>query len=212
MKLLGSITVLLMAVTLFGCPTMRPNNLVRPEIIKAEDTYTHAASGMIFPLTIGDFKRSKVIRYDAEGLDMSAGYDSATAAGPLSATVYVYPAQSLVSIESPPDVIVAARNRLAQNEFEARKREIMQFRPGVVMIEERDVSLQQGNTSYSGRMATFEYQEMFAGQRQLLHSHLYVYCYVGGKWVIKYRFTHPRFFDATKEMNEFMKNLSWTLI
>jgi uncharacterized protein YigA (DUF484 family) len=88
----------------------------------------------------------------------------------------------------------------------------MHFRPGVILIQERKVSLQQGTATYLGRMATFEYEEVFTGQRQLLRSHLYLFCFVGDKWVIKYRFTHPRFFDATKELDEFMKNLSWTLI
>ena len=200
-----------MAAVLFGCSTMRPKHLARPEVISAEGNFTHAASGMTFPHSVGDFQRSKVLRYDTENLDMSAGYDLITVMGSVAATIYVYPAPSLISIGSPPNVVAAARDRLAQNEFEARKREVMHFRPGALLIEEREVSLQQGNATYLGKMATFEYEEVFAGQRQLLRSHLYFFCFAGGKWVIKYRFTHPRFFDATKEIDEFMKNLLWTL-
>lgn len=211
MKVLKYVIVLLVVMALSGCPAMRPKHLAQPEVIKSEDTYTHVASGMTFPLSVGDFHRSKVIRYDTEILDMSAGYDLVTVTGSVAATVYVYPAPSLISIGSPPNVVAAARDRLAQNEFAARKREVMQYRPGAILIQEKEVSLQQNNAANVGKMATFEYEEVFAGQRQLLRSHLYLFCFAGGKWVIKYRFTHPRFHDATKEIDEFMKNLFWTL-
>lgn len=211
MKTFRYIITLLIAMALFGCPTMRPRYLAQPEVIKAEGTYTHAASGMIFPSRVGNFWRSNVIRYDTEGLDLSAGYDLVTIAGSIAATVYVYPAPSLISIGSPPNVVAAARTRQAQNEFEARKREIMRFRPGVILVQEGETTLQQSNATYSGKMATFEYEEVFAGRRQLLRSHLYLFCFAGGKWVIKYRFTHPRFFDGTREIDEFMRNLPWTL-
>lgn len=211
MKVLKYVIVLLVVVALSGCPAMRPKHLARPEAIQSESTYTHTASGMTFPLSVGNFHRSKIIRYDVEGLDMSAGYDLATVAGYLSVTVYVYPAPSLISIGSPPNVIAAARNRLAEDEFAARKLEIMQYRPGVILIQEREVSLRQGNAENLGKMATFEYEEDFAGQRQLLRSHLYLFCFAGDKWTIKYRFTHSRFFDPTQEIEKFMTNLSWTL-
>jgi hypothetical protein len=212
MKVFSCIIALLIAAVLFGCPTTRLKHLARPEVFKADGDYTHAASGMTFPPRVGNFKRNNLIHYDTKNLDMSAGYELVTVTGTVAATVYVYPAPSLIFIGSPPHVVAAARDLSAQNEFDARKREVMHFRPGVILIQERKVSLQQGTATYLGRMATFEYEEVFTGQRQLLRSHLYLFCFVGDKWVIKYRFTHPRFFDATKELDEFMKNLSWTLI
>jgi hypothetical protein len=190
---------------------MRPRHFAQPEVIAAQGMYTHTASGMLFPANVGAFQRSKILRYDTKDLDMSAGYDLASMAGSVAATVYVYPAPSLVSIGSPPDVVAAARENLSKNEFEARKREILNFRPGAILVKEMDVSLQQGNTLYSGKMATFEYMEVFGGLRQPLRSHLYLFCYAGSKWVIKYRFTHPTDYDASKDIDDFMKNWHWTL-
>lgn len=211
-KALRCVLIVLMSLPLLACPTMRPTYLAQPEVIKAEGLYIHTASGMAFPSKVGNFQRGAVRRYDAEGLDVSAGYDLITPSGAVAATVYVYPAPSLVSIGSPPEVVASARARLSQNEFETRKQEILHVHPGARLIQEREVSMPWGSMTYSGRMATFEFEDFFAGQRQVLRSHVYLFSYVGEKWTIKYRFTHPKSFDATKEIEGFMQSLSWTLI
>ncbi len=60
-------------------------------------------------------------------------------------------------------------------------------------------------------MAAFEYDDLFAGARLPLHSELYVFCYVGGKWAFEYRFTSPRNFAATEAIAAFMMKLPWTV-
>ena len=35
------------------------------------------------------------------------------------------------------------------------------------------------------------------------------FCYVGGKWTVKYRFTHPKSEDADREIQEFIQKWSW---
>lgn len=60
-------------------------------------------------------------------------------------------------------------------------------------------------------MATFEYDDLFAGQQQALRSELYVFCYVGEKWAFEYRFTSPKSVDATATISAFMAALPWTV-
>jgi hypothetical protein len=166
---------------------------------------------MIFPPTVGAFQRVALSRYDSQGLDVSAGYNLPAFAGGIAATVYVYPAPSLVSIGSPPGVVASARATLCQSEFERGKREVLGAHAGGRLLGEKDVVLLQGGTNFSGRAATFEYDGLFAGQHQPVSSELYVFCYIGGSWTIKYRFTYARTFDATEAISAFMRTLSWTI-
>ena len=127
-KKLKYVLVMLTSLPLLGCPTMQPKYLLKPEIIKAEGSYAHTASGMTFPLRIGNFQRVTVLRYDVEGLDMSAEYYLFTLSGAVDATVYVYPSPAIVSICSPPEAVELARDRLSQTEFEAVKQVILRCR------------------------------------------------------------------------------------
>jgi hypothetical protein len=68
-----------------------------------------------------------------------------------------------------------------------------------------------GGAQVPGEMAAFEYDDVFGGQRQGLHSELYVFCYVGGKWAFEYRFTSPKSLDTSGTISTFMANLPWTV-
>jgi len=210
MKACKLILIALVSLPLLGCP-MKPKYLTQPEVIKAEGTYTHTSSGMTFPPRVGDFQRGTVLRYDTEGLDESVGYNLVVPFGAVASTVYVYPAPPLISIGSPPAVVATARAMLSQGEFEKRKKEILLSHPGARLIHEKSVSLPQGSVTYSGKMATLEFEDVLAGRRQALRSDLYLFCYVDGKWAIKYRFTYPRDLDVAKEIEAFMQNLRWTV-
>jgi hypothetical protein len=159
---------------------------------------------MTFPLAVEGFRRSIVQRYDQEGLDVSAGYDLYDPSHKVAATVYVYPAPSLVSVGSPPEVVETAHTRLAKNEFEARKQEILQSHPGSRLIEESDVLISHGAAKV-GKKATFEYNGLFASQHQNLKSHLYMFNF--GRWALKYRITYPQSFDATKDVEVLLKGV-----
>lgn len=71
--------------------------------------------------------------------------------------------------------------------------------------------MSQGRTTYSGRMAAYEFEDFFAGKRQTVRSEVYLFSYVGGTWMIKYRFTCPKSFDGLKQIEAFMHSLQWTL-
>jgi hypothetical protein len=203
--------IALALLSLVSCKSPQGTYLAQPEAMQAEGFYLHPASGMAFPLAVGSFQRVNLTRYDAEGLDVSAGYNLLTAGAGIAATVYVYPSPPLVSIGSPNDVVASARATLCKNEFEARKREIVVAHPGAKLVRESDAPLPQGGPPNPGKMAAFDYEEVFAGQQQPLHSELYVFCYIGGKWTVKYRFTSPKSFDATDAISDFMARLRWTI-
>ena len=205
-----ALLLLPLSILLIGCPA-RPRPLGQPQAILADGAYVHEKSGMTFPIAVGDFQRAQIQRYDQEGLDISAGYNLFDSSRQIIVTVYVYPAPSLVSIGSPPETVASAQSFLAKNEFEARKREITQPRPGARHIEDTEISIPIGGTVHVGRMATFEYEEKFAGKQQTLKSHLCMFNYVGGKWALKYRITYPKHLEVTREIDTVLQGVPWNV-
>lgn len=206
-----TITVVMMSFLLTGCLTMSPSSLSVPGNIEVAGSYIHKPSGMMFPKTINDFQRVDVYQYDKEGLDVSVGYNLFAPPRTIVATMYVYPAPKVVSIGSPPSVIAVAQDIAAKGEFESRKQEIMIAHPGAIIIEEKDVSLVQAGKTQLGKMATFQYEDVFLNKSQTVEGRVYLFCYVSGNWIIKYRFSYPKSFDATKDIDDFMQGLSWNL-
>jgi hypothetical protein len=44
-----------------------------------------------------------------------------------------------------------------------------------------------------------------------MHSQLYLYCDVAGKWIVKYRFTAATSFASAEPIAGFMRALPWTI-
>ena len=208
-RLLNAFVPVAAAVFLCGCPTMHTHYLAQPERLTVRGAYVHSASKIVMPESVAGFQREAIFRYDADGLDVSAAYNFVTVSHRIAATVYVYPAPSLVSIGSPPDVVAGARAHLTEGEFERRKQEIQHAHPGAALIEQRDTFRTESGQSYPAKLAVFEYEDVFAGSRIPVRSHLYVFCYVGGKWAVEYRFTRPKGEDADREIQGFIQKWSW---
>ncbi len=211
MKLFKILFIFLSSLILFNHSTVHAQYLSTPEVIQRKEVYTHTASGMKFPVRVGEFQRVTLFRYDLQERDVSAGYNLITSLCAIAATIYVYPPPSSVSTGSPPGTLANTRATLSEAEFKTRKQEILNSHPGARLLQEENIKLLQGAKTYSGRMATFEFEGIFGGQDNALLSNLYLFCYVEGEWIIKYRFTYPKNVDASKEIEGFMKSLKWSL-
>jgi hypothetical protein len=208
-KILKFVFPMVAAVFLCGCPTVHPQYLERPKPVAAQGTYVHPASKIVMPENIGDFQRGRIFRYDVAGSDESAGYNLVTPLHNVAATVYVFPAPPLVSIGSPPDMVETARVHLTENEFQDRVQEIELAHPGAVVTDQQDTRQIQGGLLYPGKFAAFEYDDLFGGDRVPLHSYLYLFCFVGDKWAVEYRFTCPEKEDCDKEIQDFIQKWNW---
>jgi hypothetical protein len=175
-----------------------------------ESANIQTASGMTFPLTVGDFRRAEVTRYDAAGTDIGVGYNLGSPTPTVAATVYVYPAP-LSSLGSPPQIVADGRNHLCDGEFARRKAELTRAHPGARLIREGPALPPGVGSRLAGTMAVYEIDEMFDGRRQTLSSQLYVYCHVGRNWAIEYRFTSPKAADTDSAISAFMAALRWTV-
>jgi hypothetical protein len=199
---------LLVAALLCGCQTSGPHYLSKPEIVPAEGNYVHAGSKITLPPTVGGFLRNRVTRYDVDSLDVSAGY-SLISIAPINATTYVYPAPPLASFGSPDSVVAEERAHLTATEFERRKWEIGQVHPGAALVEQHDVVQTKDGRAYPGKRAVFEYQQQSGDVSVTVRSELYVFCFVEGKWAVAYRFTYPKFENASPKIQEFMEKWNW---
>jgi hypothetical protein len=208
-KLSKSVVLAALVLFLCGCPAARVQVATGPETLAVRGTYVHPGSRIWMPERVADFWREAVIRYDANGLDVGAGYNLVTSSHHVAATVYVYPGPSLASIGAAAETVAGAQARLTEAEVERCKQEIQRVHPGARVIEQRDVTLVERGRSDAGKTAVFEYEDQFAGSTIPVRSSLYVFCCVDRKWTVKYRFTHPKVEDAEGEIQEFMENWSW---
>jgi hypothetical protein len=195
------------AAMLAGAPD--PAAAAEPVDVNGAGSYIHSASGMTFPSAVGGFRQVEVRQYDATGKDVGVGYNLVSPEVQVVATVYVYPAPSLISIFSPPEVVADARAHLCQGEFTRRKQEILDAHPRARLIQEGEARPPGGRAP--GHVASYEFESVFGHRLQPVGSQLYVFCYVGGKWAVEYRFTWPRDEAVDSAIAGFMAGLSWTI-
>jgi hypothetical protein len=179
-------------------------------VLRPTGTYTQAASGMIFPESVGDFTRVNVIRYKPDGTDESAGYNRLEQSHEINGTVYVFPSPSVTSFASPANVIAQARARLCDNVFASVQAEVISAHPDAELLEKAEMSLPQGSSI--GHKAIYRVTiANFFGRRQVARSEAYVFCYAGGKWNVEYRFDYPDDYTASAAISVFMHDLPWTI-
>lgn len=206
MKILKSLILVILAVTLFSCRSIHANN---PASLHVSSEYTHVGSETVFPENIGKFQRVQITRFTPDGRDVGIGYNLNNLASPVVATVYIYPAPDLVTIGSSPDVIGTARNLLFQGHLNAVKEEITGAHPDAKLITEDDITVTSDGQPYKGRKVNFEYKFSFSGIQQDSISQLYLF--QKNNWMVKYRFTFPKATSWASEADvmDFLNRMAW---
>lgn len=193
MKYFGAGFISLSMLVLCGCQSTHTRPPPEPITATFRGAYVHAPSMIQMPEAIAGFQRGNITGYDAVGADVSAGYNLVMPNRRVTATVYVYPSAPMT----------------AEQEFERRKQEIQQVHAGATLLDQREFSRKENGQSYSGKMAVFEFEDMFAGARTRLRSRLYLFSYVDGKWTVKYRFTYPKSEEAEDAIDDFIREWRW---
>lgn len=204
------VLAVLLPLSVGGCPAGGPT-ATGPAFTHEGADLRHVASGMSFPSAVGGFQRVSPHIYDIAGRDVSVGYNLVDGDRSIVATVYVYPAPSLMSFGSPDRVVADARARLARGEFERRKTEVTHAHPGAALLQEEPATLSQTPSSIDGWQATFALTSDFAGQNRALQSELFVFCFVGQAWALEYRFTYPQQLSPRAQIDSFIHDLHVTI-
>ncbi|MGN6528077.1 MAG: hypothetical protein ACTHL8_16945 [Burkholderiaceae bacterium] len=110
-----------------------------------------------FPAEVAGYRRGAVVRYAPGLVDYSIAYDRMDAQVQDAVTLYFYPRMN------------DAAAQVAQEEAQ-----VLQSHPGARVLDRRDLPLQRNGATYTARLVTFEFEEVFAGRLQRVSSQLLV--------------------------------------
>ncbi len=166
------------------------------EDLRVEGDWTHSASGMTFPERLGNALRTRIHAYDAEQLDVSAGY-SLRRGGELGfVTLYVYPAT--------PDQDCAAA-------FAEIERNVAQGNADVKLVAEDRWPSPSGRTPDVAYHARFSMTGTLDGKEQPLTSESYLFCPAGSSWLVAARGSWSRSAKLESAFVELLHGLQWPL-
>jgi hypothetical protein len=168
--------------------------------VAAQGPYLHGPARALFPVQVGEFRRSIILQYDQEGKDVSASYDLATPAGRLLITVYIYPA-----IAAPP----AARAGLCDQEFGIVSTALSSQHGDAAPIEQGAALPAEGIEPGFGHRAVYRFASPFDDRVQEIRSEVHLYCYASGDWLVKYRVSAPVAVKTGRPVKAFIRNGPW---
>ena len=169
----------------------------QPQPIDAPGSWVHEAARATFPAQVGELRRVNLFRYDEAATNVSASYALAGTDGRLHLTVYIYPSPTLPG---------ATPEETCRREYEETSRFILNQHAGGERVEEGAAPTAEG---VNGRRSVFRYSAGFDGRMQEVRSELALYCRVGGGWQVKYRATSAAAFDASGEIEAFIRTGPW---
>jgi hypothetical protein len=156
---------------------------------------THGPSGFIFPESVGGFRRGEITAYDAQGNDVSAGYNHDSV--PITMTVYVYPAG-----------VAPDASRLREH-FEQCKGELARHHPDAKLESQGEHRIAPAGAARDGLRASYVVSGESFNSPVPLRSELYLFLL--GDNFVKYRVTYA---EADRDVAEiavpaFLDGLAW---
>lgn len=162
--------------------------------LNVEGDWTHAATGMVFPERLDNALRTRIHWFDAEGLDVSAGYALRHGGDLGLVTLYVYPA--------PPGRDCAAS-------FAEIERNVVDSYGDVQRVESDRWPSPSGRVAGAAYHARFALTGTLEGKEQPLVSESYLFCPAGGTWLVAARASWARSSDLHQSFVAFLKALPW---
>jgi hypothetical protein len=162
------------------------------------------ASPPAFPTLVAGFLLTESSPSASDKGPATAGYVLTTEDGAVSVTVRVRPARRtslFPSIDRPADAEAEALGRA--------KAQVHRFYPDARVLEERGTLLMREGILRQGRMATFEFEDIFAGRKQAIRMTVYTFCCSETGRAYEYRFRHAAEFPAGLEIASFLRALPW---
>lgn len=162
--------------------------------LRVEGDWTHAATGMVFPERLANALRTRIHLFDAEALDVSAGYALRRGGDLGLVTLYVYPA--------PPERDCAAN-------FAEIERNVVSSYADVKRVESDRWPSPSGRAPDTAYHARFTLTGTLEGKEQPLTSESYLFCPAGGAWLVAARASWGRDSDLHQSFVEFLHALPW---
>ncbi len=144
-----------------GCAsTERTTILDRPAPVTTaqQGDFVHASSGARFPAVVGGFTRTKTLRHDVDGLNISASYRGAEG---VQLTLYVYPGAQDENFSSAARGTAGNTAGAAQREaqIELVRAEIMRFNPRAELERQGQAVLRTASGLRPAQVAVFRLRD-----------------------------------------------------
>lgn len=179
--------------------------------VPRDQPHIQHATGFTFPAQVNDFQRTRVTRFRPDGTDEAASYVRYTRGQEVVVTVYVYPSPPLSSAVGSSG-FGDARSRACAAHFGEVRLELEGVHRNARIVQEFTPTTVQSGVTYQGHGAIYEIETPFMGRdAEVLHSQARLFCFVGGRWSVKYRISHPANYDATADIDAFMAAMPWTI-
>jgi len=173
-----------------------------PQSVQVVGDYKQISSGITFPESLNGFKRVSITKFNEHGTNIGVGYNHF--GNQIALTLYVYPAQEIMSIGSPKEVIESAQKQLFDNSYQRSKLDILYAHQNSELTVEEPYKLEKYG-QHAGMHATFKYSEQFAGKYQVVKSHLYLIQIQNE--LFKYRVTYPENTNSENDVSHFIESL-----
>ena len=172
-------------------------------------TVDHPSAGAHFPEQVGLFRRSSVVQYDPAGTDVSASYELSHGGDRLVVTVYVYPAAHLEA--GPARSGDAARATACRREI-ASVGQVIETQPqyhGARQLEEGAAPVVSDVAGALSLRTVHSFTASFFGSEREVRSETDLYCFVGDRWLVKYRASSNAGFDVSAAIESFIRSGPW---
>lgn len=192
-----------------GLPVSKPQ---KPETVNAQGAYKHLFTDLVFPTEAGAFKRTVIVQYDKDGMDMSANYETETQRGKIVASVYIYPVTSIVPDARPQSV---EDQQLCRDIYDNTVKEAQSS-----FVNPWPRGLESATGSLTNYRAIFDADSWiprpdFTSHDGVLTSELYLNCEqvkshadgsmkIDRRWLVKYRITYPHEIDARSLIDDWI--------
>lgn len=169
--------------------------------IDTPGTVTHRPAGAHFPARIGEFQRQSVRQYDPAGEDISASYWLVRGDDRLLVTIYVYPSDRVP--------VPGSREARCRAEFDGVSAAVVRNNATAREVGAATAPAVEGVAPALAHRSAYAMEAQFDGRRQPVRSEAYLYCFVGGRWQVKYRVTSNAGFDGSAEIERLIRTGPW---
>jgi hypothetical protein len=175
--------------------------------------YTHAPSGMTFPVAIGPFQRQVVLREGDDPNNEVGEYTAIINGARVLANVHVFPSGELMNMSlttgkrlPADDKIRGMQDHHCQNVFEVSLKVLSTLSPSGAQVLQEPISFIYGGRPYAGLKAYVELSSpsAYGKSHPPLRSESHLFCFVGGRWYVRYGFTYPAFLGARVQIESFV--------
>jgi hypothetical protein len=177
-------------------PTMRQES---PHVIESSGDYRHKGSGLVLPSSIDGFRRTDLMGYDPNDLDIGVNYKSGSEQ--VALTVYLFPVwlglREPRHVSEVPDICAL--------QFEGMMKSAESRLDSPQLVKEGPRTGDRFTPVAVSRAAIYDARSDKLSKTTEIRSEIYMSCGVDEVWIVQYRVSYRQTEDMDKVRDDFMK-------